>query len=418
MRFLRCVALLVAAFLGQLAFGLQEAPDEEAKVTIRGGRSVVGLVIAKTDEGVRLRVDGRELFVPQQDIVFVEDLPPIEERYRAQLAKIGPADTELRLVLAEWLRDRERYALALNEAEAVLSTDSANQRARRLAGWLRAQLVLENRTRARNRNPAEGSEPNAPKAPARSSKEDPGVTLLTPDQVNLIRVYEIDLGDPPKMVIPRSTIEQFFVDYADHPLVPRDEDARRAIIASRPARQLDLMFRAQARELYADVKVMDDPTTLETFRQRIHGRWLVRACASNGCHGGAEAGRLRFATDRPNKTETVYTNFLILERFRLRNGEPLIDHLEAESSAFLRAGLRAEDATLIAGDPDSWTHPEIPPTRSRRGWRPIFRGPDDDRYAKTVAWIRSLYRPRPEHPITFDPVWAAPTVGDEEETER
>jgi hypothetical protein len=157
---------------------------------------------------------------------------------------------------------------------------------------------------------------------------------------------------------------------------------------------LDLMFRVQARELYGDVRVLEDPAVMETFRKQVHGRWLATACATATCHGGQEAGRLMLAGDRPNHETTVYTNFLILERFRLADGSPLIDHDRPERSPLLQAGLMRSEA--------EWEHPEVPPTRGRRGWRPIFRDQEDPRYQDAVAWIRSLYRPRPDYPIDYE----------------
>lgn len=377
---------------------------EEIRVIVRGGRSVTGLLVSESAGGVRVRVDGRELVVPASDVIHVEYLAPIEERYREKRAKISPGDTEMRLLLAEWLRDRERYGLALIEAEAVLGADPGHRRARTLVSWLRAQLVLEQRTRTRTPGEAEDDDEGENERGAWRSRAD-DVPLISSDAVNLIRVYEIDLQDPPRVTIPRPTLERLLTDHADHPLVPRDDEGRRVFLASRPSRQLDLMFRAQARELYADVRVLDDPSSMSVFRDDIHGRWLVQACASSGCHGGAAAGRLRFASRYPNRTETVYTNFLILSRFRLANGEGLIDFDRPEASAFLRAGLRRDQSERVANEngEDVWVHPEVPATRARRGWRAIFRGPDDRRYEEAVAWIKSLYRPRPEYPITYDP---------------
>ncbi|MEM7754295.1 MAG: hypothetical protein AAF297_01515 [Planctomycetota bacterium] len=397
------------------------APLEEARVVLTSGQSVVGLLISEDAGGIRLRVDGRELFVPAADVIHLERLAAIDQRYRERRDRIAPGDTEMRLALAEWLRDRERFALALVEAETALGVDPGNRRARTLAAWLQAQLVLENRTRARREGLEVGESRPGPEtpgaeAPKRGRPRTERLPLLTPEQVNLIRVYEIDLNNPPRLSIPRPTMERLFNEYADHPLVPRDPEARLALLGARPERKLDLMFRTQARALYPEVKVISDPYSLQVFRQRIHGRWLVRACASNGCHGGAEASRLRLAADRPNRAETVYTNFLILERFRLENGEPLINHQTPEASAFLRAGLRPDVSRAVAGVEDAWTHPEVPATRGRRGWRSIFRGPDDARYEDAVAWIRSLYRPRPDYPIEYDAVQFVRPEGEGGET--
>lgn len=367
-------------------------PPEEARVVIRGGGSVVGLLIKRTPSGVRLRVDGRDLFIPEGDIAVFEQLLPVEDRYAERRAMIRDEDTETRLLLARWLRDRERYALALIEAEGVLGVDPGNAGARDLVRWLRAQLVLENRTRLRGAGPSDADDPRVP-GPA--PEEDEPFPRLTEAQINLIRVYEVDLANPPKMLVTRDTIDRLIEGYREHPLIPKDEEGKRALYAARPARVLDIMFRVQARELYGEVKVLEDPEVFEAFRERIHNRWLVNACASSGCHGGQEAGRLMLASERKNNASTVYTNFFILDRYRLADGQPLIDYEHPEKSPLLQAGL-PEGVAL-------WAHPEVPETRGRRGWRPIFRSMDDDRFEEAVAWIESLYTPRPAYPVNYTP---------------
>jgi len=412
-RLLMVLALMAGAMFarGSGHAASRTAAPEEVRVTIDGGRTLAGLLVSRDDSGVRLRVDGSELFVPAGDLLLVEDLPPIEDRYRARRAELKPGDTEMRLSLARWLQARERYALALIEAEFVLGADPAHRPARELASWLRAQLVLENRTRARlaaaDDNTDEGSEPER-SAPDAEVDRRSNVPRLTDEQINLIRVYELDLRDPPRMRVPRPTIERLLAEHQGHPVLPRNPEGREALMRARPERQVDLLFRVQARELYGEVDVLEDPAPLAMFREEVHGRWLVRACASNGCHGGAEAGRLRLARRYPNRTDTVYTNFLILDRFRLDNGEPMLDFERPEESPLLRAGLHATEVKRLTGREDAWTHPEVPRTRGRRGWRPIFRGPDDTRYEAAVAWIRSLYRPRPAHPVPYDAAWLVP----------
>ncbi len=382
-------------------------PPEEARVVVRGGGSVVGLLVEQKPSGVRLRVDGRELFIPASDIAVFEQLPPVEVRYAERRATIRDEDTETRLLLARWLRDRERYALALVEAEGVLGVDPGSAGARDLVRWLRAQLVLENRTRLRGTTDRGSPETGRPEPEREQSESFP---RLTDAQINLIRVYEVDLTNPPKMLVSRDTVDRLIDGYREHPLIPKDEQGKRALYAARPARILDIMFRVQARDLYGEIRVLEDPEVFRTFRERIHGRWLVNACASSGCHGGQEAGRLMLASDRKNHASTVYTNFFILDRYRLADGQPLINYEQPERSPLLQAGL-PEGVAL-------WKHPEVPETRGRRGWRPIFRSMNDDRFEEAVAWINSLYTPRPEYPIKFEPPAPDPKQGDDERVER
>ena len=74
------------------------------------------------------------------------------------------------------------------------------------------------------------------------------------------------------------------------------------------------MFRLQARELYPEVRLLELPESMKMFRENAAG--LAREpCATNLCHGGEEAGRLQLFNRKPNAEASVFTNFLILDRF-------------------------------------------------------------------------------------------------------
>ena len=63
---------------------------------------------------------------------------------------------------------------------------------------------------------------------------------------------------------------------------------------------------------------------MRLFRDNVHSTWLMNSCATSRCHGGAESGRLRLFNKRVNTDQTVYTNFIILARYRLPDGLPLM----------------------------------------------------------------------------------------------
>ena len=92
---------------------------------------------------------------------------------------------------------------------------------------------------------------------------------------------------------------------------------------------------------------------------------------------------------RPRAEETVYTNFLILDRFRTSMGAPMIAWEAPERSALLQMGLPQADAL--------YQHPKV------QGWRPVFRSREDQGYVRAVEWIRSMYRPHPAYPIEYTP---------------
>ena len=69
---------------------------------------------------------------------------------------------------------------------------------------------------------------------------------------------------------------------------------------------------------------------------------------------------------------------------------------EPQRSPLLQMGLPREDAIT--------KHPVVP-GRGGQGdlFKPAFRSTDDRRFGDAVAWIKQMYRPRPDYPITYRP---------------
>src|SRR5690606_2370495 len=67
--------------------------------------------------------------------------------------------------------------------------------------------------------------------------------LLTPEQIALMKVYEVDLKKSPRIVIRRETIDRLLDQYRSHPLTPVTQEGREAIYRWTPREILDLMFR-------------------------------------------------------------------------------------------------------------------------------------------------------------------------------
>jgi hypothetical protein len=186
--------------------------------------------------------------------------------------------------------------------------------------------------------------------------------------------------------------------------MPRTREGQAALYRASPARILDLMFRVRARNLYSEVKVLDQPRSMRQFRDELHRSWIINSCATTRCHGGNEAGRLRLHNRRPGSDQTLYTNFLILERFRLADDTPLINYEDAGRSPLLHMGLPR--------DSSRFAHPVVPGADGRGDlWKPAFRSPTDRRFLEATEWIMSMYRPRPDYPIEYTPPTSEPGTG-------
>jgi hypothetical protein len=241
---------------------------------------------------------------------------------------------------------------------------------------------------------ATGGEPEEDGGDPNRRSKDP-MPVLSEEEINLIRVYELDLARLPRIVIKRETVERLMEEFAGDPLIPstiegRDDMLRAA--RSNPRRVLEIIFRLKARHLYPEIQVIDNPRAMQMFRERVHGTWLVNACAT--CHNtrpDAPAGP-RLITRRPNSDATVYSNFLLLDRYRLADGTALINYDDPAASPLLQMGMPRVTA--------EYPHPDV---AAARGWSPVFLSTNTNNYQNALGWIRAMYRPRPEYPIDYPP---------------
>lgn len=321
-----------------------------------------------------------------------ETIPDIETRYRTMRSIIVNNDIEQILALCSWVLREGREDLAIPDlrAAAELKPDDS-----RIADMLRGAEA-----RARLRESAGSGKPNqtAPADPAHNHQqiERPAFAVLTADQINLIKVFEIDFASNPRIEIDRDVIDRLLTTYETEPGMPTTEEGKELIRRQPAKQQLDLMFRLKARELYPFVKVRDHPPQILAFRDRVHRTWLVNSCASSACHGGEAGGRFRLKNTEPNVEATYYTNLLIIDRFKMSDGRPLINYAKPEESPILHLAMdRAKSLSA---------HPQVPGIAGEGdAWRPFFRNTDDRRYQQALQWIQGMYMPRPDYGIDYTP---------------
>jgi len=356
---------------------------QEVVIVLRGGQRLRGHLVSEDADRIVIRVGRVDAGISREEIEQIIPQRPAVERYREMRAVIDDNDVDRLLLLVEWLRGQELLDEALLEVTHVLGVEPRNGEALRLHALVERQIDLRDSMRSREgRAPRERVE-----RPRRLGVED--FPLLSPDEVNLLKVYEVNLNDPPRILIERETVSTLLQQNRDHPSIPTSPEGRAAFHRQSGEEILRTMFELQARDLYPKVKIQGLPASLRSFRDHVNSTWLVNSCATTRCHGGAEAGRLMLYNRNSTAEASVATNFLILERFKLADGESLINYVEPSRSPLLHMGLPRDRAIR--------EHPEVP------GWRPTFRSPTDRRFRQAVEWIQSMHRPRPEHPIEYEP---------------
>jgi hypothetical protein len=379
------------------------AARREAEIFLKDGRRVMGDFISQSDDAVIVSIGDIETRFAREFIDRVKIHPPIVERYRSLKASIDPRNLPARIELVRWLISKDCHDTALIEVNGVLESDPSNADGRELQILIAKQIELRDKAA---RHAEEESTKLAPKADPSAAKKRAKFPLLSKDDVNIIRVYEMDLNDPPRMNITREAIVRFLDKYAGQEGVPATREGRDAFLRRPVTDIVKAIFKARARESYSDIKVLDNPASMKAFRDSIHRVWLVNNCATAQCHGGEEAGRLMLASRIPNSDVVEYTNFYILDQFRLKDGTPLIDYVQPGRSPLLQYGLPPGDAML------RHPHVETAATHGRAGstWRPVFSSPEDQRFQDAISWIESMYKPRPKYPITYTPPKPTPPV--------
>jgi hypothetical protein len=322
-----------------------------------------------------------------------------EAYYQQQRSQIADDDEQARYDLAFVLYDRQAYAIALRELNAMRQQFPDSTRVRTL------QLVVENRLRQQQEQQREQNPPQTPQQPGTGepmpgnpdTAEDPSINTGGPstppgpeavayetqpaegarpldnEQVNLIKVYEVDLDDEPRVQVAPAAAAQLIRDYAGQGVIPDRPDAERQFRRLEGHQQLAVIFEVRARELYPQVRILDEPEPLQFWRTTISPQYIARYFRPTFGDGDLP---LFLFTGRPTDENLAYTNLYILERYR-HDGLPMIDRDRPERSLLVQWGLPREDAAYPAPDIE--------------GWRPFFRGEDDPRYQQYLQWIDALY---------------------------
>ena len=361
--------------------------DQTGVVVLRNGQRRRGIVIEDTFDHVLLEIEGLRTKLRRSTVDYVVLEPTFEQRYAQYKKALRPNVPSEHLDLCLWLIELRKYELARIEL-IELTRKTQTPEALRVLKVVNAQLALKVPPRPGDdyvEEPQGG--PNRPATPDETGAlPDP---ILTYDDVNLIRVYEIDFDRPPKISIDAETIRTLIDGYGGEPLIPTSRSKRTAFFRADPLKVASIMFELRARELYPRIKVITEPWALNLFRRRVHNAWLINSCSTSRCHGGPGAGRFSLHLRHYKDPRVRYTNLLILQRLELDPEWPLINYEDPELSLIIQYGLPRDEARK--------PHPDV------RGWKPVFGHGGKRMLQDTTDWIRSMMAPRPDYPVVFDP---------------
>jgi len=364
-------------------------PGQTGTVIRRDGNRQHGIILEDAIQHVRLEIAGVRITIPRTDVhAIVLDIP-FKERYERLRVNIDRSTPDQQFQLAQWLRAERRQDLAALELRDIL-TRFDHEPSRRLLTLIDIELELEAERTARD------SAPTDSRGSRRTSSGHETVQrILTDEEVNILRVYEIDFDHPPRVVVPRPTIQKVISNYASDPLLPASEMERNRLFREDPLNIVRLIFELRARELYPEIRVLTEPYAFNLFRQRVHDAWLIPNCATSRCHGGDDAGRLALIGRNTRDVRVRYTNFLILTRLELDDPEwPLLNFQRPLDSLIIQHAL----PRAVSRRP----HPDVP------GYTPALQRAEDERLRDFTLFIQALHPRRIAYPIDFEP---APTPG-------
>jgi hypothetical protein len=357
---------------------------QPAVLVTTDGQRFRGQLIVETEEIVVLEVGGIETRFDRGDVESLEFPETAEQEYERERADLRDSNLSGRYELAFRMYERRAFEVAKRELVSLDQDFPQTPRVVELLNIVDAQLRLEtSRGSAEQNAQAEGS----PTFDRSERSRDPRLDrYLSDEQINLIRVYEINLGEQPRVAIPGPVMDEAFARFADQPGVPRGRRAQGEFKRRPGYEQLALLFDLRAREFYPQVQVRQEPAALTGYRRSANANYVARYFAPLFGQGAIEG--LTLLSDRPDLEEEAYTNFYSLSTFTY-DGLPMIDRLNPELSLLLQWGLEREAARHPA--------PEI------EGWRPQYRSTQDPEFLQQVEWIERLYDDLPDYGFRFEP---------------
>lgn len=369
---------------------VEPQPGQHGTVVLTDGTRRDGIIISDEFDRVLLDIEGIRTRFDRAVVDHVELQPTPEELYEQFKSAIRPDMYDRRMELCQWLFDQRLYYLAEKELLSLKADRPDYAGLDQLLRVVQAQVLLLSDEELDESAPLiDGDAEEAPVTGPVEHRDMLPDELVTASDVNIIRIYELDFENPPRVAISPDTIRKLIENYASHSAIPADADGRSSLFRKDPIDVLRLMFEVRARDLYPEVEVLSEPASMNLFRQRVHNTWLINNCATSNCHGGVNAGRLFLHRHNHLDERVRYTNFLILDRLELDPSHPLINYDEPVQSRIIQFGLPATEAR----DP----HPDVP------GWRPVFNKGNRKMLEDAVDWIRSMYIPRPDYPVDYQP---------------
>jgi hypothetical protein len=368
---------------------IEPKPNQPGIVLMRNGVEYRGVIVRDEVDEVEVNIEGIRQVLPRSSVARVILTLTPRETYERVRHEIKPDQFSDRLRMCRYLYDNKLYSEAREELVSLLEAVDMFE-AKELLRTVEAQLALTPVKEGAENGESGLLDENTPDDEQPLKGQPPAPTrILTPEDVNIIKVYEIDFRKPPRVAFSQELIKEMIERYSASSLIPATAEGRAALYRAEPERLVRLLFDLRARELYPKVQVLGEPESLSLFRRRVHNSWLINNCATSQCHGGMQGGRFFLHRRNAESPQVRYTNLLLLERTKLEGRPPLIDWQRPRDSLVVQFALPRAEAR--------YPHPDV------KGWRAAFGASGKRLMEDFVRWVESMYQPRPEYPVELSP---------------
>lgn len=351
-------------------------------VTTSDGQRIEGEV-TETKESITVSRHGVRTVFPREEVSNI-DYSNYEDRFEQTLAALSPDDVEGRLQLAREAFKRREYELAQRAVDAAIDINPLNRSAMELSRSIASQMTLEG---SRKRTPA--TTRTATTRAETSQAEKRRYRGLSPEQINVVRQFELRKGDQVRIQF-RNNARKAFVD-TQPGLTFREFNMLTDVD------QALQVLNKGSEDLRRDIILLSDPSSIRTFSRRLSTA-VIQGCATSQCHGGPGAGDFRLLSGTPDPS-TLVTNFYLLTTYTKAvdgdEGNPfgssqlsMIDRTTPGDSMLYQYALPRSRA--------KFKHPEV------RNWNGIVANENDRFIRDLVDWIQNELSPvKPSYGFDF-----------------
>lgn len=345
----------------------------EVELLLRNGLKRRGKIKKEDWYKIILITKGAKLTFDRSKVLQIKRVQSFDEKYATLEPYVNYKDPEDVLQFAKWLSKEKKHKLAI----VALNRIPENKQTEEIRTLMKLEVARE---KLENNDLNTSVKNDDPPPTSIKSKDKIKQNILSDNDINLIRFYELnfDLDQGLKIEAKKSVVKDIIKKKSSSGLVTTNPERHKELVEMSAHEIAQLLIDLRLRDLYNDINVTDDPSSIRAFRNNLHNKWLINRCATNDCHGNPNLGGFYLVNARKKSTQTVYQNFLNIRKFKNKDGLRIINLEQPSLSRLLQAGLPIDLAV--------YPHPIV------KKWKPIFKSMADPEFISSQSWLQRMMR--------------------------